>query len=188
MISRRLHAVRSRGFSLVEALGCIVILSIVGLTGARIVLVAGAGVSNASERARLHGELTMALDRVARALRSIPAEEDTNAADVTALSGGSITWGPGMGAGGGGGVRVENGDLLLTTGTEDETLLTGVVSLTFAATDESANTVALPVGDAGADAIRYITVTISATHGETTETVRTGVFLRASALALGRPD
>ena len=83
-----------RGFTLIEAIATIVLLSILGTFGSLVILNSTEGYIDASTVSQLHAELSISLDRIVRELRKI--ELDSGAAgvapDIDSVTTTSIAW------------------------------------------------------------------------------------------------
>jgi prepilin-type N-terminal cleavage/methylation domain-containing protein len=146
-----------RGFTLVEAIAALAVMGVLAGAAAPILLSAGDSYAGSSVRAQLTTELSVALDRVVRELRSIPgrAGAESPAAGIDAISATAITWG------GDNGISLQGSDLVLTTAGTPAVLLRDVAELAMAAYDEDNAPLALPLAGDDCDAVRRIEVRLS---------------------------
>jgi len=171
-----------RGFTLIELIATIAVLSAVTTVVGMILLNAVDGYLRASARAQLHADASAALERIIRELRSIPVDSGSTepAADIDSIASSAITWE-------GDHVIELDGDRIVLTidGAPARPLLKGVTSLDFDALDEDADSLALPLIDAECEAVKQLAVTIVASRQGEVVTLRTRIFLRATLFASG---
>ena len=173
-----MQSVRSirRGFTLIEFLATMVILATIAGVAGSIIFSAVDGYAAASARAQLQSELSVALDRIVRELRSLATQDpQTGAPDLVSMASQSMTWGNGSG------VRLSGNILeVIDAGGAPARLASDVTQFTVTAFDENGSVIALPLDDAGCDSVRRVGVTLAATRNGTTEQIRTRIFLRAT--------
>ncbi|MEL7474240.1 MAG: hypothetical protein AAGK04_13060, partial [Planctomycetota bacterium] len=115
-----------------EAIASMVILSIVALAASRILLVASDGFVSSSDRSALLGDMSVAMDRLAREVRQIQSESGSGGASIDAVAADRLDWQSDHS------ISVDAGNALaLQTGVTTEVLLEGVTSLAIEAFDES---------------------------------------------------
>lgn len=153
-----------------------VILSTIAGVAGSIIFTAVDGYAAASARAQLQSELSVAMDRIVRELRSLATEDpQTGAADLVSMASQSMTWGSGSG------VRLSGSilEVIDAAGTPAR-LASDVTLFTVTAFDENGSVIALPLDDAGCDRVRRVGITLAAARNGTTEQIRTRIFLRAT--------
>jgi prepilin-type N-terminal cleavage/methylation domain-containing protein len=177
MTPARTPAPRRRGFTLIEAIVTISVLSIVSSVVSGIILQATDGYLEGSTTAQLHTEAALALDRAVRELRKIDLDSAAAgiAPDIDDVTSTSIAW--------------EANNLLSLTGSNLELqinggavsrLLTPVTVFQVRALDESNAVLGLPLTGVACDAIRRLELTITVERYGTSVTVRTRCFLRST--------
>lgn len=179
---------RSRGFTLVEAIATIVVLSIIGLVGARITAEASARYTNAVVRARLHNAASAAMDRITSELRDIQPTSATGAVgpDInSAFSATAITFN--STAGGSRTITFNSGagTITLSGSAASSQILAqdcSAFTLTYSGSTDSA------IAPGGNQAlIRRIAVSLTLSSGGITETLRSKVFIRSMMSGSGAP-
>jgi prepilin-type N-terminal cleavage/methylation domain-containing protein len=173
---------RRRGFTLIELIATMAVLSAVATVVGLILLNAVDGFLRASARAQLHADVSTALERITRELRSISIDAGSiePAADMDSITSSSIAWE-------GDNSIALNGDRLTLSidGAPARPLLEGVTSFEFDALDEDADPLALPLTDDECEPVKQVVVTIAASRQGEVVTLRTRVFLRATLFASG---
>lgn len=167
---------RRGGFTLIEAISTIVILSIVGGVASNIVLASADAYFEASTRGQVHTEISVAMDRIVRELRDIDLDPGAggvapNIDDVTAAS---IDWE------GDDSLSMNGTDLQLEIDSSRRTLLTDVTAFAVQAYDEDGAALGATLTGVQCDPVRRISLTITVTRSGVAETVRTLVFLRST--------
>jgi type II secretory pathway pseudopilin PulG len=167
-----------RAFTLIEALATIVILAALGSVVSTVILSAADGYFDASTRAQLHTELSLALDRVVRDLRAIDRDATATgiAPDIGSYATTDLQW------------QTPQCRLWLSgttlhlqiDGGATTTLLEDVSAFTITAYDESNAAIAAPKSGSGCDAIRRLAIEVTLTRYGVSETLRTKVFLRST--------
>jgi len=164
-----------RGFTLIELIATIVVLSVLGSVSAGIIFTATDGYLSATTTAGLHHEASLAMDRMTRELREIERADSAPEPRIDEVTSSSIRW--------------EDDSELFLAGTTLQFIDAGESPVALAH-DVSAfiirvydeDDVALPAEMIGSDCrdIRRIELTLTMSrHGES-ETVRTRVFVRAA--------
>jgi prepilin-type N-terminal cleavage/methylation domain-containing protein len=169
------------GFTLIEAIATIVVLGVIASVSSGIILSAADGYLGATVQAQLHTELSVAMDRIVRELQKIDLDESASgvAPDVDTFTSTTIAWS--NPADENSALWLDGTDLkVIIDDSDDAVLLADVVSVAFAASDESDASLALPLAGPTCDAIRRITVTITLTRSGETSSLRSNVFLRST--------
>ena len=167
---------RRRAFTLVELIASMSVLAIVASVGAGVVWTAAGQYADGAESVRLHSETSVAMDRIVRALRSVDAESATAPA-IDTVTASSIAWNTDCS------LTLSGTDLLLTEdGGAPGVLLRGVTTLSVTAYDADNAAMGASLTGAACDDIRRISITITASSGAVSETIRTRVYLRCMML------
>ncbi len=172
---RRAGPIR-RGFSLVEAIATMMVLSVVGSSSIGIMWTAVHAFGKGSESLRLQSEASVAMERMTRELRSIPLDADSTP-DIQSLTASSIEW-----RGGTESVELVGDDLMYTRSGVESVLCSGVSAFTISAADSVNTPLGTTLSGTACDAIRRLTIELELTSGEATSSVRTKVFLRCMTL------
>lgn len=167
-----------RAFTLVEAVATITVLGVLGSVTSGIIVQATDGYIEARIRGQLHAEASVALDRIAREIRSIPLDAAASgiAPDIDNCLASYIEWNAL-----GNRISTADGDLLLkkNAGTA-QVLMNDVTAFSIAAFDESNTQLGFNLSGATCDPIRRLEFTLTAVREGTTVTLRTRVFLRST--------
>lgn len=181
-LNSSLHWGSSRAFTLVEAIAAISIISVLGVLTTFVLAETLDGYADAYTRGELHLELSVALDQVARELRSIPLDQASPAPapDIASVDSSSIDFGlAGL-------LRLNGSDLVLArSGESPSTILSGVVALDITVYDESNVELSLPRTETACDPIRRLSISITAGQAGVFEILRTRVFIRSMSLGAG---
>ena len=171
---------RRRGFTLTEAIASMVILSIVGLTSSQILLTTSRGFTDAADHLEMQAELSAAVHRIAQAIRGIGRESSSSSApDITSLSVNEIRWPRGS-------IGLTGDVVTLSTGVSaTEPLRSGVTERRLEAFDDEGAALAGALDDDAADAVRFLRFTVSASWGDQSASLTTGVFIRSTAATFG---
>lgn len=181
-LPHRRHAVirdSRRGFTLIEALCTMTIMSILAVVSFRILFGAADQYTAAAARAELSNELSATMERITGELRQIPAKAASSPAvpNITTITPTSIVWTTPSGV-----LRTLTltGTQLLSTETATTSVLMNNVS-GFAVQTYTGigGALATSLSGSGCDTIRRIEITLTGTRSGVTETLRTRVFLRA---------
>jgi prepilin-type N-terminal cleavage/methylation domain-containing protein len=170
---------RGRGFTLVEAIASIVIIGIVGLVASRLVVTASAAIEGTARRAELSGMLNAAMERAMIELRNIDAAAGVPV--ITSPSTSSISFT----VGGSSRQLSHSGTTVSLTGAaaSGAALATDVTTFTLTYYDRDNATIASPA--ASISSIRSIQLTMTATRGGVSETLRSRVFIRSLSSGSG---
>jgi prepilin-type N-terminal cleavage/methylation domain-containing protein len=166
-----------RGFTLVELIATIVILSVLGSVASSFLLTAINAYTSSSIRAQLHGEASVAMERMVREFRKIPKNTSAsgNAPLVNTVTSNSITWN------GTSTLSMSGTQLMFAdAGATARALLNDVTSFSVQAYDESNSALATSLSGSACDSIRRIQVTITMQRYGVTETLRTRTFIRCT--------
>ncbi|MCH7545815.1 MAG: type II secretion system protein [Planctomycetes bacterium] len=174
-----------RGFTLIEAIATIVLLSILGTFGSLVILNSTEGYIDASTVSQLHAELSISLDRIVRELRKI--ELDSGAAgvapDIDSVTTTSIAW------------RDSDGDayslslsganlLLAVNGGASNILLSDVTGFSLDTYDESNAQLSSSLSGVACDPIRRVEISITLTRQSVSETLGTKLLIRSTMSGL----
>ncbi len=170
-----------RGFTLIEAITTIVLLSILGMFGSLIILNNTEGYIDASTRSQLHAELSISLDRIVRELRKIKLDSGAAgvAPDIDTVTSTSIAW------------RDTDGDayslslsgsnlLLAVNGAASNILLSDVTAFSLNTYDESNVQLSASLTGASCDPIRRVELSITMTRQGVSETLGTKLLIRST--------
>jgi hypothetical protein len=179
-----LRARARRAFTLVETICAIVVVATVGSVSSGIIYSAIQSYRDASTKAQLSDDCSAAMDRLTKALWSIP--RDTSAAVVAPLisnvTASSISWNTNWT------LTLSGTQLLLTeAGGTPTSILDNVASFNVACYDQNNTALGANLSGAATQSIRRIQIQISVTRQGQTETLRTRVFIRSlmSGAAIG---
>lgn len=167
-----------RGFTLVEALTTIVVLSILGSIGSTLLYTSTDSYLEVATRAQLHTELSTAMDRACREVRMIPL--DTSASDIDPdifyKSGNQIQWGSPVSK-----IWHSGGVLYLNrAGGPDRILLRDITSFSVQAFDESNAVLPTFILDADTETVRRIEFDATIERNGVSERLRSRVFIRST--------
>ena len=167
-----------RGFTLVEAIATMAIISTLGSVAALVTARATDSYKAAANTAQLQTELSAAMDRVERTLRGIRRKTGVAAADISATTAPSISWNA---AGGACSLTLTSGQLVLAeNGGAGAAILTDVSAFTVQCYDQSGIALGATLSGASCEAIRRVVITATLTRYGSTTTLRTGVYLRST--------
>lgn len=174
---------RCRGFTLVETLATMVIIAFIGSMTSAIVYRAMDSYRLAGHGARLHAELTSALDPIERTLRSIPRRADAAAPDIISIAPDALRWNTDHGEAS---LRITNGHLIFNaSGSGSTPILADAVDLSIQAYDENNNELASHLSGSSTEAVRRIAVSVTVERQGIQEKLRTKVFLRCMMQGAG---
>ena len=165
-----------RGFTLVEAIATMMILSIVGSSSIGIMWTAVHAFGKGAESLRLESEASVAMERLTRELRAIPLDTDSTP-DIQSLTVDSMVW-----RGGTETVALVGTNLMYTRAGVESVLCSTVTGFTISAADNVNQALGPTLSGTDCDAIRRLAIQIDLASGEATASVRTKVFLRCMAL------
>ncbi|MBT8486811.1 MAG: hypothetical protein HKO59_07605 [Phycisphaerales bacterium] len=181
MTRRRPH--RRRGFTLVEALATIVVLTALGSVGATVLYESTDGFVEASTRAQLHTELSLAMDRAVREIRKIDRDPAATgvAPDINGVTATEIRWHtPETKLWRSGSFWYLNLD-----GGAANVLLRDVTAFTLETYDESNALLGTVLTGTGCDPIRRVLLEVTITRNGVSETLRSKVFVRSTLSGSG---
>lgn len=167
---------RHRGFTLVETIAAMVVVSVTGILTSGIIFTAVNSYRDASTRAQLHNECSSAFDRISKLLWSVP--RDTTASVVAPLisnvTATSISWNTNWS------LSLSGTQLMLTeNGGTARPILENVTSFSIACFDESNNALAASLSGASTQTIRRIQIQVTVTRQGISETLRARAFIRS---------
>jgi type II secretory pathway pseudopilin PulG len=166
-----------RAYTIIEAIATITILAAIGTVASSMILSATSAWRDAAVTAQLHDELSTALERIAKELRSIAPDTDApgpaplissltptalayNASSALALAGDELT--------------------LIDAGAAPVTLLADVSAFSLRAYDDAGAPLATSLAATDCRQIRRIEVQITLRRQGVTHTLRTRIFLRST--------
>lgn len=165
-----------RAFTLIEVIAAIVIIGMLASMTAAVLIRGMEGYEATAQVAQLHSDVTAALDRIDRALRSIPAAE--SGANISSVTSASIAW---TSAGGACSLSLSAGTLsLVIDGAASQPILSDVTAFTVQCFDESNSALAGSLSGAAVTPIRRVQITLTATRNGRSDTLRTKVFVRST--------
>lgn len=181
----RLTPRRVRAFTLIEVITAIVIMSIIAGVASRILFQAFGALNDASSRATLSAQLAAAMERVTSELHSVAIVAASSPAtpDITACTATSISFNTPAAART---LTLSGSNLLLSGSAKANSIIASNISSITIQTYDGANA-AIPASPSAAQiaTIRRVQITLVATSGGFTETLRTTVFVRCMALGSG---
>lgn len=167
---------RRRGFTLIETIAALVVVSVVGSLTSGIIYTAIGSYRDASTRAQLHNDCSACFDRVTKLLWSIP--RDTTAAVVAPLisnlTATSISWNTNWT------LTLSGSQLLLTeSGGTARPILENVTSFSVSCFDESNTALAASLSGSATQSIRRIQIQVTVTRQGISQTLRTRAYIRS---------
>jgi len=176
-----------RGFTLIEAMSAVLVLTTLGSIASFMIVDAVDGYAEAVTGAQVHAELSVAMDRAMRELRKVPvnATEPAPATNLTSVTTSAVYWEDESAKPYS--LTVSGGSLLLQAGgASGYALQNDVTAFTVAAYDEDNAAVALPVSTPATVApIRRVELDITVTRDGVSDRIRSRVFLRSSMSGSG---
>jgi prepilin-type N-terminal cleavage/methylation domain-containing protein len=171
------------GFTLVEAIAAMAVLGLLGGLSGSLLARAVEAYRGVAVQSSLHADLAAALDRADRALREIPSPAGDGVPGISGVTASGIEWDDGAGDAS---LSLVGGALMLATGGDAPTaILEGVAEFSVQCYDESNAAMAASLSGAACEPIRRVQVTITASRGDATDTIRTRVFLRCTMQGSG---
>lgn len=164
-----------RGFTLVELIATIVVLSILGTVSAGILFTATDGYLSASTTAALHHDASLAMDRMTRELREVARDGSDAVPHINEVAANSIRWEDESE------LYVQGTSLMFIENGGSPVVLANDVGAFLVRTFDEDND-ALPLAMSGNEChdIRRIELTLTVSrHGES-EMLRTRTFVRAA--------
>ncbi len=177
-----------RAFTLIESMATIVVLATMGSVASFLILDAVDGYTSAGNSAQLHAELSIAMDRAVRELRSIPVDAGAPAAgspDITSVTTSAIDW---EDTGGDAyQLSYDSGAKQLTLaidGGGPAILLSDVTACTISTYDEDNTPLAASLSGDACDPIRRVQIVVTLQRGGVSESLRVRTYIR-STMSLG---
>lgn len=165
-----------RAFTLIEAMASIVILSTIGSGVAAVMLRGADSFSAASIDSRVHSALSASIASVDRALREIPIRSDRLGPDLTQVTSTGLQWST---SGGAASLALSGGQLMLDPGSGSASaLMSGVTALSVQVFDENNGQLTGSLGGSAVYPVRRLLVSVTASEGGRTQSLRCKVFLR----------
>jgi len=170
---------RRRGFTLIEAIAAITIISTLGSVTSALIYTAISSYRSSYTVVQLHEEISTALDRVSRRLRDVElnasAPTGTIAPNISNVTASSISFS------GTSSFTLSAGSIsFVDAGASAVTLLSNVTSFSIKCYDESNAALGATLSAAGCYPVRRIQVQITCQRDGVSETVRTRVFVRST--------
>lgn len=182
-LRHRARANSRRAFTLVEAIATISILAVLSVVSSRLILESSARYTDTTLRSSLNARASAAMQRIVQDLRSMQRDPSAVVPSITsAFAANSITFTNSSGQTTTFSHNSGTSTLSITIDGTTSTLLANCSAFTLAYADK--DNAAVAVG-ASRDNIRRITITITVTQGGVTETLRTGVYIRAMVAGSG---
>ena len=178
-LSRKSVRSPRRGFTLVEAIAALGIISAIGSVSSMLIFTAVSSYQDASMHATLQSEASGALERVFRELCGV--NRDASAAvlapQISTVAATSITWNTNTT------LSLTGSNLSLSeSGGPSIPILRNVTSLVISAYDESNALLATPLNGAATQPIRRIQIQVSVSRSGAAETLRMRMFLRCTMI------
>lgn len=178
-----------RGFTMIEAIATIAILSVIGSVASYILFSAVDSFADASMASQLQSEASITLDRIVRTVRDIERDENAGgiaphihsipaADEIHWLDSNGDTWS----------LQLSGGDLMFEEkGAAAALLQKDVTAFTMRPCDESNVQIALPLpaNDPDIDDIRRIEVELTLQREGVSITLRSKAFIRSTMLDTG---
>lgn len=165
------------GFSLVELIAAMVVLSTIAAAVGAMMPTMATGSRDAILRGELHEEASTTVERLVREWRAIDLNSSvspTIAPSISSATANSLTWASGT-------ISLSGTSLMLTLpGSSAKVLQPNVGSLTLTYYNESNSALTPPLSGAACYAIRRIGVDLTLTRDGTSERVRTKVYIRST--------
>lgn len=169
------RALPRRGFTLVELIATIVVLSILGTVSAGIIFTATDGYLSASTTASLHQNAALALDRMTRELREIARDGSNSVPLINELTASSIRWEDDSEL-----FVVGSSLVFIENGAPPVALANDVSEFTVRTFDEESESLPLTMSGEACRDVRRIELSLTLARHGVSETVRTRVFVRAA--------
>jgi hypothetical protein len=164
-----------RGFTLVEAITTITLISLLGSSGAVLISTGARAYSAAAGQAQLHQELSTAMEMVVRAIREIPADSAATslAPSITSVTATSIAWGTSS-------LSLTGTNLeYVESGGTARVLLSDVTSFSVQCYNESNVAMAATLSGVATKPVQRVQVQVTVARNGISETLRTRVFMRS---------
>jgi prepilin-type N-terminal cleavage/methylation domain-containing protein len=168
-----------RGFTLVEAVATMVILSVLAVVTSRLIFTASDVYLASATRSQISSDASAALERIVAEMRLVPVRASSNPAvpDLTGVTATSVSWN--AGASGAKSVALSGTDLTWTESGATSRLVRDVSAFSIRAFDESGAALAASLSGSALNPVRTFEVSITVTRSGFSETLRTRVFLRS---------
>ncbi len=166
------------GFSLVELIAAMVVLSTIAAAVGAMMPTMASGSRDAILRGELHEEASTTVERLVREWRAIDLNSSvspTIAPSISSATANSLTWASGSS------ISLSGTSLMLTLpGSSAKVLQPNVGSLTLTYYNESNSALTPPLSGSACYAIRRIGIDLTLTRDGTSERVRTKVYIRST--------
>ena len=177
-----IQSVRRGGFTLIEVVSTIAVLSALATVASGILFTATGGYLQASTTAQLHSERSIALDRAVRELRNIEldGEADGIAPDIDSVTADSIAWSDDCS------LALSGRDLMLgIDGGGPAVLLSDVSAFIVQTYDEDNSALAATLSGGQCDDIRRVSIVLTVRRYGVSATLRSRVVLRSTMQGSG---
>ncbi len=180
------HPRRRGGFTLIEALATITVLSILGSMASFLIVDAVDGYVGAVTSAQLHAELAIALDRLTREIRKIdndetagPTDPDIDSVTQVGLED-AMTWTDSLDRTYS--LSKSGSDLMLKVESEAAAavLLSDVTAFAISVYDQDDGVIAGDISNGACDPIRRVLLDVTLSRQNVTESLRSKVFIRST--------
>jgi len=175
------RAMSRRAFTLVEAIAALVIISVLGSIGSRLVYSAVTAVRDGSDRAELHAEACNTMETLVSTLRDA-ARTASGGANITSVTPTSIAYNTTQ-------TIALSGTTLTFTDTAQggsvQPMLRNVSSFAIQCYDQDGTALATSLSGSGIDPVRRVQITVTVSKNGLSETLRTRVFLRNTMQGAG---
>ncbi len=187
MMNGRIHHPRRRGgFTLIEAIATITVLSILGSMASFLIVDSVDGYVGASTSSQIHAELAIALDRLTREIRKIDNDETAGPTDpdidtVTRVGpDDAMTWTDSLGKTYS--LSKSGSDLMLAVESgAAAVLLSDVTAFAIEVYDQDNGVIpGGDVSDTDCDPIRRVLLDVMLSRNNVTESLRSKVFIRST--------
>lgn len=167
---------RNPGFTLVETIAAMVVVSVTGLLTSGIIFTAVHAYRDASTRAQLHNDCSAAFDRITKLLWSIPRDSSASvvAPLISSVTPTSLSWNTNWS------LSLSGTQLMLTeNGGTARPILDNITSFSISCFDESNAAMAASLSGAATQGIRRIQIEVTVSREGISETLRARAYIRS---------
>jgi prepilin-type N-terminal cleavage/methylation domain-containing protein len=186
-VRRRVARTRATGcgFTLVEVIATIVVMSVISGIASRILFQSFGALNDMSTRGDIHDQLASAMERITSELHTIAIKSGSSPAtpDITACTASSITFNNASTART---ISLSGSTLQISGSAKANSIIATNISTFTVQTYDSSNA-ALPASPSAAQiaTIRRIQITITGANNGVTDTLRTKIYVRCMSLGSG---